>query len=351
MSKIAIISDLHWGVRNNSQFFLNKQEHFFYNEFIPYLIEHNIETIWMLGDFFENRKMISTQILNRVYQFLQKLEDLKIKSYFLIGNHDAHFKNTNDVNSLVPVTKAFNNIHLIEKYEVIEFDGLSVAFISWISPEIHSDALKWINNVDAQILCGHLEINSFEIIRGLVCSKGLDCNVFEKFDKVFSGHFHIRATNGTIQYIGNPYQTNWGEYGYPKGFAIFDTKTKSVEFINNTVSSYEILIYDDNMEIGLFEKEKYSNKIVRIIVNECKNKKKLEVLLDAIGKLSYSIEVIENKEILVSDNNQDIIPSDTIQIIQQFIETCKIDHLDKKQLIDIILNIYSESVERGVTEC
>ena len=140
--KIAIITDLHFGVRNNSQFFLEKQEEFFYNQFIPYLIKNDIKTIWMLGDFFENRKAVSTQVLNKVHQLLQKLEELEIDSYFLIGNHDTFFKNTNAVNSLVPVTKAFERVHLIEKYEVIKFDGLAVGFVSWISPEIYSEALK-----------------------------------------------------------------------------------------------------------------------------------------------------------------------------------------------------------------
>lgn len=349
--KIAIITDLHFGVRNNSQFFLEKQEEFFYNQFIPYLIKNDIKTIWMLGDFFENRKAVSTQVLNKVHQLLQKLEELEIDSYFLIGNHDTFFKNTNAVNSLVPVTRAFKRVHLIEKYEVVKFDGLSVGFVSWISPEIYSEALKWIMSSDARVLCGHFEINSFEIIKGLVCSKGIDSTIFERFDKVFSGHFHIRATNGTIQYIGNPYQTNWGEYGYPKGFAIFDTKTMAVEFIDNLSSSYEIMQYDDNIEVGLFDKEKFAGKIVRLVVNGCKNKKKLEVLLDAISQVSYSLEVLENKEVLMADDEQEAVPSDTIHLIHQFLETCKIDHLDKKQLTEIILGVYAEAIEKGVSEC
>jgi hypothetical protein len=53
----------------------------------------------------------------------------------------------------------------------------------------------------------------------------------------------------------------------------------------------------------------------------------------------------------MSDDNQEAIPSDTIQLIQQFLETCKIDHLDKKQLTELILGIYSEAIEKGVSEC
>lgn len=351
MSKIAIISDLHWGVRNNSKFFLDLQKSFFYDLFLPYLQNNSIDTIWILGDVLENRKQINVEVLNEVNFFFESLSRKNIKVFCLLGNHDIFYKNTNKINSLKPIVSGFKNVHLIEKYEVIEFDGLPVGFISWISPEIYSDAIQWITNLDVQILCGHFEINSFEIIKGVVCSKGIDSSIFEKFDKVFSGHFHIRSNNGIVHYIGNPYQTNWGEYGYEKGFAVFDTKTKTVEYINNPNSSYRILQYNDEIELGSFNLDLYSNKIIRIIVNECKNKKKLETLLDMLSEVCYSLEVIENKEVIISNNNDDFIPSDTMQLIQQFLETCQIDNLDKKQLGEIITKIYSEAIEKGVVEC
>ena len=349
--KIAIITDLHFGVRNNNQFFLEHQERYLYGVFIPYLVDNNIKTVWMLGDFFENRKIISTTILNRAYLFLRELETRDINSYFLLGNHDVAFKNTNAVNSLVPTTSAFRNIKLINTFEVINFDGLDVGFISWISPEIREQAIQWLKTVDAKIICGHFEINSFEIIKGVVCSKGLEPDLFERFDKVFSGHFHIRSTNGLIQYIGNPYQTNWGEYGFAKGFAVFDTADQSLQFIDNSVSVYSIFTYSDNLKINDFDASPYAGKIVRVLVGECKNKKKLEVFLDAISAVAYLVEIIEDKEVIINGDGDEAIPSDTIQLINQFLDSCKIEHLDRSQLDKAILEIYSEAIERGVVEC
>ena len=340
------------GVRNNSQFFLENQEKFYYDIFIPYLKDNNITTLWMLGDFYENRKMISTSILNRTHLFLNTLEEMNIKSYFILGNDDVAFKNTNIINSLKPITKAFKNIHLIEEFETINFDGLNIGFISWISPEINDKAINWIKNVNASIICGHFPINSFEIIKGIVCSKGLDTNLFERFDSVFSGHFHIRATNGIIQYIGNPSQTNWGEYGYPKGFGVFDTETKKICFIDNPYNIYEIIKFNDDFDISNIDLPSFENKIVRVVANNNKNKKKLEVLIDNLNSKAYYVEVIENNDITVSsENKDDIIPTDTIEVISQFLDTCKIEHIDRNKLDSIILDIYQEALERGVVEC
>lgn len=195
MSKIAIITDLHWGVRNNNTFFLERQEKFFYSQFFPYLDEHNITTVWILGDFFENRKVLNVQIMNRVLTFLEEFEKRGIKIYCLIGNHDVAFKNTNEISSLVPIMRSFSNVTLIRQFEEFDFDGLQVGFISWISPDIREKCLKWLRTTEAKIICGHFEINSFEIVKGVVCSSGFEPSIFDRFDMVLSGHFHIKSTN------------------------------------------------------------------------------------------------------------------------------------------------------------
>ena len=351
MSKIAIITDLHFGVRNNSTFFLQNQKDFIYGTFFPYLESNGIKDVWILGDLLENRKFVNVQILNELNDFCKRLESADINVVCLIGNHDIYYKNTNTVNSLVPTTSAFRNIKLINTFEVINFDGLDVGFISWISPEIREQAIQWLKTVDAKIICGHFEINSFEIIKGVVCSKGLEPDLFERFDKVFSGHFHIRSTNGLIQYIGNPYQTNWGEYGFAKGFAIFNTADQSLQFVDNPVSVYSIFTYSDNLKVNDFDASPFSSKIVRVLVGECKNKKKLEVFLDAINAVAYLVEIIEDKEVVINGDGDETIPSDTIQLINQFLDSCKIEHLDRSHLDKAILEIYSEAIERGVVEC
>lgn len=223
-------------------------------------------------------------------------------------------------------------------------------FISWISPEIREQAINWIKTVDVSVLCGHFEINSFEIVKGVVCSKGFDPNLFDRFDKVLSGHFHIRATNNTIQYIGNPTQTSWGEYGFPKGFGVFDTKDKTIQFIDNPEQAYAVINYTDSIDIGNFDFSFYRNKIVRVVANGYKNKKKLEVLLEGVNAIAYNADLVEDKEVIVDTSNE-VVPSDMIQLITQFLDSCKISHLERSNLDDMILEIYRDALERSAAEC
>ena len=39
-----------------------------------------------------------------------------------------------------------------------------------------------------------------------VMEDGMDIDIFDKFDKVYSGHYHTRSDNGKIYYLGNPYE-------------------------------------------------------------------------------------------------------------------------------------------------
>lgn len=44
-NKIAIITDTHFGLRGDNQFFMDYIEEFYSNIFFPYLIENNIKTV------------------------------------------------------------------------------------------------------------------------------------------------------------------------------------------------------------------------------------------------------------------------------------------------------------------
>ena len=67
--KIALITDQHFGGKQDSQNFSNYIEVFYREQFFPYLSENNIYDIVDLGDTFDRRKFVNFNTLNQVRQF------------------------------------------------------------------------------------------------------------------------------------------------------------------------------------------------------------------------------------------------------------------------------------------
>ena len=54
--KVAIITDQHFGARNDSVHFLDFYEKFYRDTFFPKIKEENVQAVLMLGDTFDRRK-------------------------------------------------------------------------------------------------------------------------------------------------------------------------------------------------------------------------------------------------------------------------------------------------------
>ena len=56
---VALITDTHWGVRNDSSVFIEYYKKFYSEYFFPYLDKHGITSIIHLGDIVDRRKYIN----------------------------------------------------------------------------------------------------------------------------------------------------------------------------------------------------------------------------------------------------------------------------------------------------
>ena len=63
---VALVTDQHFGVRNNSQIFLEYQLKFYEDIFFPALEEYDVLDIIDLGDTFDRRKSIDFNIIKEV---------------------------------------------------------------------------------------------------------------------------------------------------------------------------------------------------------------------------------------------------------------------------------------------
>ena len=104
--KVALITDTHFGARNDSLLFLDFFRKFYENIFFPTLKERGITDVIHLGDVVDRRKFINFKTLNSMKEILfHPLEEMGVNTRIIVGNHDIYYKNTLKVNSMEELTR------------------------------------------------------------------------------------------------------------------------------------------------------------------------------------------------------------------------------------------------------
>ena len=203
--KIAIITDQHFGARKNSKLFHDYFLKFYEDVFFPTLEKEGIDTIVDMGDTFDNRHGVNfSSLFWAKNNYYDRLRDYTIHT--IIGNHTAYYKNTNKINSIDLLLREYDNVKVYSEVENVLLGDLNVLFVPWINSENEEMALGLIERSSAPVCMGHLDLNGFHATQGHVQENGMSMSPFEKFQKVYSGHFHIRSNKGSIYYLGNPYE-------------------------------------------------------------------------------------------------------------------------------------------------
>jgi predicted phosphodiesterase len=348
--KIALINDTHWGARNDSPAFIEYFNRFYDEVFFPYLQENNIKTVIHLGDVVDRRKFINhNTAYNFKLKFWNRIDELNLDTHVIIGNHDTYYKNTNEINALQNLNIS-KNAKVYTSSQTINFDGLDVLFIPWICDTNKEDTLYHIDNTTAQIVMGHLEIKGFEMHKGHLNEQGLEKDLFKRFEKVLSGHFHKKSDDGHIYYLGCPYQIMWSDYNCPKGFHIFDTQTRELIRIPNPLIMFKKFVYNDKGEdYSKKDLSEYENTFVKLFISNKTDTDMFDKLLDRFHNEinAYEINVIEdNTSDMSASVREDILEQgeDTLTFLGNYID--QIDTtLDKSKLKTFAKELYMEANE------
>ena len=78
----------------------------------------------------------------------------------LVGNHDIYYKNTLRVNAPGELLEGYGNISVYTEPTTIDIDGLPVLLLPWICDENYERTLGVIDESDAPVCMGHLEITT-----------------------------------------------------------------------------------------------------------------------------------------------------------------------------------------------
>lgn len=350
--RIALITDQHFGARNDSPIFANYFKTFYEEQFFPYLEEHNIKHIIELGDIFDRRKYVNYLTLKNCREYF--FDHIKSGNYHLdmiIGNHCTFYKSTNKVNSPRLLLKEYSEyISIYDSPQDIVVDGLKIAIIPWICSGNYQESMEYIKSTTAQIAMGHLEIAGFEMYRGSVNDHGFDKHIFDKFDMAMSGHFHHKSNYGNIFYLGAPYEMNWSDWNDPRGFHIFDTDTRELTYIENRYKMFNKIHYDDQNttleQILDFDEEALKNHYVKVIVHNKNNPYWFDMFIAKLESIGvHDIQTVEdNFHLDLEDDidfSQDI--EDTITILNKFTEQFS-DRVDIKKLNSVLHDLYHEAL-------
>ena len=344
MTRISCLTDTHWTARKSSRHLHDYFELFYKNIFFPALEEQGVEIVVHMGDAFDNRKSIDFWGLDWTRRVV--LEPLrKYEVHMIVGNHDIFLRNSTEINAPELLLKDYPNIKTYSSPTNTKVGGIDMTFIPWICSENYDETLKVIKKSKAKIAMGHLELQGFRVNKHLIMEEhGLDPNIFTKFQKVFSGHYHTRSDNGRIFYLGNPYEMYWTDVNDTRGFHIFDTETFEHTPINNPYKLFYNIYYEDTPH-QMFDVTEYANKIVKVIVRKKSKQKEFDKFIDKLYKVGIQdLKIVENFDI---QENEDFVideEENTISILNRYIDESECN-FDKNVIKGIFQDLYQQSCE------
>lgn len=217
----VIITDTHFGVKNNSMTWFVSQSDFIYKQLIPYIKTINDEVrLIHMGDVFDSRSTISIYIAKKVRQIFKDLSKVCDDIIIVAGNHDFYSPNSDEYDSLSLVLNNIENVKLVCKESYFIDNQLFIPWYEWGKIDINS--YNEIQNGDVHYVFAHTNIVDID--------PGVNEDVM-----VFSGHMHHPYIKGNRYNLGSCYALDFSDCNSERGFYVL-YNDKRLEFIPNNHS-------------------------------------------------------------------------------------------------------------------
>jgi DNA repair exonuclease SbcCD nuclease subunit len=203
--KAAVFTDIHFGLKSNSQLH-NDDCLNFIKWATAKALEEGCETCLFLGDWHNTRANINIVTLNYSLRALEHLNSNFSRVYFIPGNHDLYYRDKRDIQS-VEWAKHLPNVQICNDW----FSAGDVVIAPWLCGDDH----KRIPKLKGKYMFGHFELPGY-LMNAMVEMPDhgeVRREDFTNFEHVFTGHFHKRQTKKNITYIGNCFPHNYADAG------------------------------------------------------------------------------------------------------------------------------------------
>ncbi len=340
--KILLITDQHFGVRNDNQHFISHYKKFYNEIVVPFIRQSKISTVIALGDTFDKRRSINFMSLNEAKEmWFNPLEEMGVRMHMLTGNHDIYYKNTLRVNAPRELLGEYGNITVHDSPTTVNFDGCDILLLPWICDGNRDESLREIQTSSARICMGHLELNGFEAHPGHVMENGMDKSIFSKFERVFSGHYHMKSKKGNVTYLGNPYQLYWNDYGCKRGFHVFDTDTLKTTFYRNPFDTFHKIYYNDGMKVP----DDIQGTFVKLIVEDKGDYANFDYNVKLLQDMGLGdLKIIEDLSVELDGNDSVLETEDTMTLLDNYIDEIDLK-VNKSNIKNVMRSLYMEASE------
>lgn len=332
MKKYLICADTHLGFDKSSDIWLDVSTNFFIH-IVEYCLKNDIDTIIHLGDFFHNRKSLSSKTIHIAHKIAKLLKTSKINLKILLGNHDCYYRENNKINTLI-MFKEYKNIDIIDKIKVLD----DFLFVPWSCDDFEE--------YENKVVLGHFDIIGFEMSAGNISKEGIDPKVFRKHKMVFSGHYHNLSNHDNIVYVGSPYQMNFGDAINPnRGFIVYESidnwKRVCYKDSPKLIKMNANKIDEENIEgniIKLTFTDRFELSEINDIIEKVQSNNPLQFYTDYQMPMEIDDSEITNDEELDNINLKNLF-NKYIDSIKEFPEG-----IDKNKVNSIFEKMYKEIV-------
>lgn len=342
--KIALLADLHIGVKRDCDIFFESQLRFFKEQLVPELNRSQITDIWILGDVFDQRKAISLPTVNRVIDlFKNVLKDFNIR--IIVGNHDMYYNTDLGVNSL-KILSLLPNVKVYEKPETEVIEGRTILFQPWITDYAADNILD--GSWDYAFM--HADIIGFDVGGGRPSEAGLQASyVLDHVRTTYTGHYHTKVTRKyeggrTISYLGAPYQLTRIDRDGERGYHVLDIGTGEIDFIENSVS-----IRFTKHTYPEADMDRIAGNVVDLVIppEYFDQTKKIESYVQKLEKLKPAYPVNIDYQIAEGED-ADIDTGDLnlVTLLSNYLEQYD-TNVDKQKIYDGFMDLYNTYKEQA----
>jgi len=333
--KTILISDLHFGNKNNST---NHNDDLlkFFETIISDPRNGGINNLYVLGDVFHQREQLDISTINAAIEGFNMLSRW-FNVIVVKGNHDLYYRDRRDVHSLVTIEKYVD----IVDYNLKIDDKLLTSWL--LNGEEYDEIIEMTKKDKIKQVFGHYEFSKFKMNDHYVMEHGQSHKELSHVNQIFTGHYHKRQEKDNVIYIGTPFPFDFNDANdMERGYVVVDGD--DYEYRNYQSVSVVSVEYKEFLADNYTNQE---NTTIRVIINEDIDQVVMDELKDKMeesnfrdSRIAYKIDK-KKEEVDLELNPDDIKDIDTV--VLDMIRGITTEGINPA----VLEHIYKSSVEEG----